>query len=115
MSSMNVMGAQPQGYIADAVIAYVNTQVIRASVGTLIFLCGYNSGPDQFIQVHNKATVPANTNVPDIILAVPAASNFSFVIPVGGFPLSTGIAVCNSTTGPTCTLGAADCWFTWAH
>lgn len=91
--------------------AYEASRVLKASGGTAIAVWGYNSGPAQFIQVHNTTSVPANGAVPVAIFAVAATSNFSLTVPMTGLPLSTGITVCNSTTGPTKTIGATDCWF----
>lgn len=93
--------------------AYEASRVVKASAGRLISLIGYNSkGSSQFIQVHDSATVPADTAVPACIFTVPASSNFSLDVPVTGMNCSNGISVCNSSTGPTKTLGSADCWFT---
>jgi hypothetical protein len=87
------------------------SHVLKASAGTLVSLVGYNSKVSaQFIQLHNSATVPADTAVPAYVFTVPAASNFSLDVP-GGIPFTTGISVCNSSTAPTKTVGAADCWF----
>lgn len=92
--------------------AYEASHVIKASAGILTSLTGYNSGPAQFIQVHDSATLPANTAVPAAIFFVPAASNFSADVPITGTPFTVGIVVCNSSTGPTKTLGSANCFFT---
>lgn len=92
--------------------AYESGRVIKASPGTLISISGFNNGPSQFIQLHNSATNPANGAVPVKIVAVPAQSNFSIDVPLTGIPFSTGVAVCNSSTGPTKTLASADCFFT---
>lgn len=85
--------------------------VLRNSPGTLIHLSGYNSGGDQFIQIHDAAALPANGAVPFRVFKVFAASNFSFEVPLTGEFYGTGIVVCNSSTAPTKTIGAADCWF----
>ena len=92
---------------------YEASGVVKATSGTLVSISGYNSlGSTQFIQLHNAAAVPANTTVPVVFFSVPASSNFSFDFPLTGLPFTTGIVVCNSSTGPTKTMGAADCFFT---
>jgi hypothetical protein len=93
--------------------AYEASHVLKASSGTLISLIGYNSKASaQFIQLYNSTTVPADTAVPVLTITVPATSNFSIDVPITGLPFSTGIAVANSSTGATKTLGSADVYFT---
>lgn len=91
--------------------AYEASRVVKASAGTLLSLTGYNSGPAQFIQIFNSTTVPANGTAPVLLISVPATSSFAFEWR-NGIPLSTGIAVSNSSTGATKTIGSADCFFT---
>lgn len=92
--------------------AYEASHVLKNAAGTLVSLVGYNSKASaQFIQVYNSATVPADTAVPVVVFTVPATSNFSLDIALAGMPFTTGISVANSSTGPTKTIGSADCWF----
>lgn len=84
--------------------------VIKASAGNGLRVSGMNTlNAQQWIQVHDAASAPADTAVPKIARYVLARDNF--VIDLTGIQFTNGIYVCNSTTGPTKTIGAANCWF----
>ena len=64
----------------------------------------------QFVQIFDAAALPADGAAPACLFSVAAQSNLP-VEWLRGRPFRTGLVICNSTTGPTKTLGAADCYF----
>jgi len=55
--------------------------------------------------------VPADGSIPCFPIAVGATSNFSAFFGDTGRTFQTGIVLVNSSTAPTKTIGAADCFF----
>lgn len=101
-------GAAPSNAVTTA---YASSLIVKTSAGTVWGVAGYNSGPAQFLQFHDATAVPANGVAPvGPLVAIAAASNFSIDFGKYGMGFTTGIVIVNSTTGPTKTLGAADCW-----
>jgi hypothetical protein len=88
------------------------SSVAKSSAGKLIKIFGYNNGPDQFIQVFNASSVPANGASPISVIKAKASDNFEINFGDNGVYLSTGISFSNSTTAATKTTGANDCIFT---
>lgn len=90
------------------------SRVLKASAGYLSSVTIYNSkATAQFILIMNSATVPADGAVTLLYPPIPIAAQTTVMI---AFPIpltaSTGIAICNSSTGTfTKTIGSADCVF----
>lgn len=92
--------------------AYEASRVLKSTSGNLRMVYGYNAGPDQYIQLHDASAVPADAVAPFSVIKVDSSRPFSIALDSPGIPFSTGIVVCNSTTGPTKTVGGANCYYT---
>lgn len=113
LTTVDAVTTTPVASSVASSTAYVTSLVVKASAGRLFSISGYNSkGSAQFIQVLNAATLPADTTIPIAVMTVPTLSNFSMDFGPLGIPLSTGIVLSNSSTGPTKTIGSADVFFT---
>jgi hypothetical protein len=93
------------------VVALDDALIVKAAAGKLWGIQGHNSGPAQYIQLHDSATVPADTAVPKVVLFVAEDGNFSLDFGRKGRSFASGIVVCNSSTPATKTIGSSDCWF----
>lgn len=114
-----LLAAGPSGAAATQVMstAFEASKVLKASAGKLHTLAVFNSGASaQYILLMNSATVPANGAVTLLYPPIPIAAGTLLVLDLPrAVQASTGIAVCNSSTGTfTKTIGAADCAF-FAH
>lgn len=92
--------------------AYENGRQIKAGPGLLFGFTVYSSNvAAQWIQLHDRQTAPGTGAIPAVTLTVATIANLavSYIFP-GRF-FQTGIWIGNSTTGPTYTAGAADCFF----
>lgn len=91
------------------------SRVAKASAGVLYGFTVYNaSASAQFYLVYNSTTVPVDGTQSAVTpLRCPATTTCSSSTTGGQFPItmSTGIAISNSSTEPTKTIGAADSYF----
>jgi len=92
-------------------LKYSASLVAKSGAGILYGFSGYNSGAAQFVQVFDSDTVPADTAVPVFVMTAAATANFWAAWVWPGRTFDRGIVICNSSTGPTKTIGSADCWF----
>ena len=96
-------------YKRKATAAYAASLIAKADPGNVVRIRGYNSGAAQFLQLHDSATLPADTAVPASVMAIAATSNFDFDLKNTPIPCIAGIVVCNSSTAMTKTIGSANC------
>lgn len=87
----------------------VASRIVSTVPCKLFTLLVHNTGPDQFIQIHETATLPANGQKP-VLPSIPVAANTIEAIDLGivGVDLAA-CTICNSTTATDKTIGAADC------
>lgn len=71
-------------------------------------ITGLNTGPDQWIQLHDSAATPSAAAVPKISIPVLSGQFFSIDFPDGRLFVN-GIFIGNSTDAATYVAGAADC------
>lgn len=91
--------------------AYGASLVVKSGPGILYGFTVYNSAAAaQFIGWYDSATLPADGVAPDGFISVATVAG-SGVAWLPGRTFHTGIVLCNSSTGPTKTIGAADCYF----
>lgn len=82
--------------------------LVIAGPGRLFSLTCFNTGPQQYIQLFDSATLPANGAVPEVQVKVLADDDRSEDYG-DGIIFRNGIVICNSTTSGSKTIGAADC------
>ena len=90
---------------------YENARIVTQGPGLLFGFTVYNSNASaQFILVFDQATVPSEGAIPATVFTVAGASNLG-VQWLPGRSFLTGCVLVNSSTGPTKTIGSADCFF----
>jgi hypothetical protein len=92
-------------------VALATSLIVKATGGVLYSIKGDSSkGSAQFIQLHDSATLPADTAIPKMIIRVPATTSFEIDFGIKGRQFLNGIVVTNSSTAATKTIGSADLW-----
>lgn len=92
--------------------AYSSNLVVKTTAGILFKLSCYSSNAaQQWIQIHDAVALPANGSVPKFTMPIALNSDLFVDWNIFGRNFVNGIIVSNSTTGPTLTIGAADCFF----
>lgn len=103
----SMVGVQMRNVAQSALAA---GKLVSVAPTILYGISGYNSGPAQFIQLHDKAN-PVNGDAPVLNIAVGAAANYSIDFGVYGMSFSNALYAANSTTPGALTIGAGDCQF----
>lgn len=86
--------------------------VVASSQARLHGFTVYSSNTGaQFILVFDATALPADGTVPALVLPVAATSTVSAYFGSIGRWFDRGIVLCNSSTGPTKTIGSPDCLF----
>lgn len=94
-------------------VIYETSRIVKAGPGVLYGLSVFNSkGSAQWIQLHDSATLPADAAVPLATFTLATVANLVLEFGLYGLSFVNGIVVCNSSTGPTKTIGSADCFIT---
>lgn len=88
----------------------VASRVISTKPEKLLGVMVYNSkSSQQFIQVFEESSLPANGTVPTLP-AIPIAATSVLLFQFGDVGVDLDkITICNSSTAPTKTIGSADC------
>jgi len=107
----DIVGTTPRDVSNAGSAALEASRIVKASAGKLFSMEVYNDkATGQFFQLHDSATLPADTAVPvGTPVWIPAKSNM-FIEWKEGFTFANGIVGTNSSTLATKTIGAADLW-----
>lgn len=92
-------------------LAFEDHIVVSSGPIILIGFTVYNSGVAQFIQLHDAASLPADTAIPVLPLPIAAADILPAYWGTEGRLFENGLVICNSSTDNTKTIGGDDCWF----
>jgi len=108
----NAPSASGGGTTSDNPGAAAASRIHKATPGKAFRLTMFNgNAAARFFQVFDSATLPADAVVPLLSVSVAANGSFTFDFGIYGRSFAAGIVVCNSTTGPTKTIGGADSIF----
>lgn len=99
------------GRVSFATPALTNSVVIPGRCVLFGFTISSTNLAAQFVQIFDRAALPADTAVPIAFASVSATNQLSAYYGEAGRVFYQGIALCNSTTAGTKTLGAADSLF----
>jgi len=89
----------------------VNSIVIPGDLLVYGFTVYSTRASAQFLNVFDQATLPANTAVPSWSWPLAANNGVGFSWAPNGRRFVSGLALCNSSTDATKTIGSADCFF----